>query len=60
MKLLDPSLSLVIAFVLKSILCGKSIATPAFFVSILMKHLFPSLYLQSVSFDLSRVCRRHM
>ena len=32
MELVGPSLSLVIAFVLKSILCGISIATPGFVV----------------------------
>ena len=42
-----PSLSLFTAFVLKSILSDMSIATPAFFWS-LLAYLFPALHFQSV------------
>ena len=46
--LLGPSLSLVVAFALKSVQSGVSIATPAFLISTLMKHLFLSLCFQPV------------
>ena len=42
-----PSLSFFTAFVLKSILSGMSIATPAFFWSLFVWNFFPALHFQS-------------
>ena len=56
MELLGPLLSLVIIFVLKSIMSGVRIAIQLFFfLSIFMKHIFPSLCFQSVWLLLSEV-----
>ena len=49
-ELLDSSLSLVIAFVLKSVLSDISMAAPAFFFFHFHEYLFPSLYFQSLVF----------
>ena len=43
-----PSLSLFTAFVLKSILSDMSIATPAFFWSLIVWNIFPALHFQPV------------